>query len=417
MKISIAKDLEDLLDIKYKELISKAQNASTESIKSDYKRALKKTFGSVYYNQSVAITELLKLDDLYLYSIMNSIHAVNNSIGVIWERIHKESILITDKLAFDYTIKMFPEFKQSKPKFICDISEMLTANKVRGLIEQCSEDHEIKYIVSLGGGRVMDIQKFIGYKSKKNMIAFPTSLASHVYASPKIHALPVIKEFGYNLTIDGDPPHISFLDMKLLNQLYNENPRLIFAGLGDISAFITAKHDWILSKSNNLSERNYFVESLIEDVITWLKDFSSDMPFELWVKEYHMIQALLCNITDWEGSAPASGSEHLFALSVEDYTSNSLPLHGELVALGVIIMSAVQKNDFANIAKIIEGLGLPNKLSDIGIDKNIIIESFKESLAKGKAKNRYTVLNEISDPEEVIRKIMDQLFVNNIIQE
>ena len=263
----------------------------------------------------------------------------------------------------------------------------------------------------------MDIQKFIGYKSKKNMIAFPTSLASHVYASPKIHALPVIKEFGYDLTIDGDPPHISFLDMKLLNQLYNENPRLIFAGLGDISAFITAKYDWILSKSKDLSERNYFVESLIDDIIIWLKNFSSDTPFELWAKDYHIIQSLLCNITDWEGSAPASGSEHLFALSVEDYTADSLPLHGELVALGVIIMSAVQKNEFLNVAKIIERLGLPKKLSDIGIDVNIIIKSFNQSLSKGIKKNRYTVLNELDEPEEKIKQIIHQLFKYDIIQE
>lgn len=417
MNISAAKDLKDLLDIKYKELTSKTCETSLERIRSQYEYATEKTFNSIFYKRSFEITNLLKLDDLYLYSITNSVHAVNNSIDFVWKKIHKDSILITDQIAFDYTAKLFSKFIQLKPKKKYDISEIQTEDRLRELIEWCSKDPGIKYIVSLGGGRVMDIQKFIGYKSKKNMIAFPTSLASHVYASPKIHALPVIKEFGYDLTIDGDPPHISFLDMKLLNQLYNENPRLIFAGLGDISAFITAKYDWILSKSKDLSERNYFVESLIDDVIIWLKNFSSDTPFELWAKDYHIIQSLLCNITDWEGSAPASGSEHLFALSVEEYTADSLPLHGELVALGVIIMSAVQKNEFLNVAKIIERLGLPKKLSDIGIDVNIIIKSFNQSLSKGIKKNRYTVLNELDEPEEKIKQIIHQLFKYDIIQE
>jgi glycerol-1-phosphate dehydrogenase [NAD(P)+] len=417
MNISVAKNLQELLEIKLKELTHEASNFSQKDIERNFNLAMEQTFQTDLYRDSLNLSASLQLDCTPVYSIMNSIQAVDNYIGDIWEGIHMNALLITDDQSFDYASTFFPQFRNLSPRSVCNISDQLTSDKLQYLIDKCLKENEINYIVSLGGGRVMDIQKFIGFKAKKKMIAFPTSLASHVYASPKIHALPVIKEFGYDLTIDGLPPHLAFLDIRLLDHLYSENPRLIFAGLGDISAFITAKYDWILSKSRDGADRNYFVESLIEDVITWLKNFSADKPFQDWVKDYHLIQALLCNITDWEGSAPASGSEHLFALSVETYTEQSLPLHGELVALGVIIMSDVQENCELDVAKLIKGLGLPTTLSVIGIDREIIIKGFIDSLPKGKKKGRYTILNEISNHESKIKEVLDSLIEKKILQD
>src|SRR6056300_1730453 len=100
MNISAAKDLKDLLDTKYKQLISKPCETSLERIRSQYEYANEKTFKSIFYKRSIEITNLLKLDDLYLYSITNSVHAVNNSIDFVWKKIHKDSILITDQIAF-----------------------------------------------------------------------------------------------------------------------------------------------------------------------------------------------------------------------------------------------------------------------------------------------------------------------------
>ena len=415
MNISKATNLKELLEIKYEQLLKDSNTNFSDCIHKDFEKAYSKAIDSEFHKTSKELANDLNAESLSLHSILHSVHAVKGSIGKLWGQIFQQSILITDSEAFNYTVKFFPEFQKYQAKYNCDISLGLDVKKLEKLINLCLKSDDIKYIVSLGGGRVMDIQKFLGYKSRKTMVAFPTSLASHVYASPKIHALPVIKEFGYKLTIDGDQPHISFLDMHLLENLFQKNPRLIYAGLGDISAFITAKDDWILAKNKNGTERNYFVESLIEDVIHWLKNFKIEDNFETWAKDYHLTQVLLCNITDWEGSAPASGSEHLFALSIEDFVSEPLPLHGELVALGVIIMSVLQGQDHIGISELIDRLRLPRKLSRIGIDRNILIQGFSNSLAKGVAKNRYTVLNEITNPNKVINDIYHTLNKNQII--
>ena len=126
---------------------------------------------------------------------------------------------------------------------------------------------------------------------------------------------------------------------------------------------------------------------------------------------------MLCNITDWEGSPPASGSEHLFALSVEKYAKPNVPLHGELVALGVIIMSLIQKNDYKYISQVIKKLKLSMSLKKIGIDKSMVLSGLRDSLEKGLKKNRHTILNEI-DEEEIqskYEKVVDQLMSEKII--
>ena len=78
-------------------------------------------------------------------------------------------------------------------------------------------------------------------------------------------------------------------------------------------------------------------------------------------------------------------------------------------------MSVLQGQDHIGISELIDRLRLPRKLSRIGIDRSILIQGFSNSLAKGIAKNRYTVLNEITNPNKVINDIYHTLNKNQII--
>ena len=415
MKITAAKDLRDLIDGTFKSNLRKIKSQSEFNLQ--YQKAIEKTFQSDFFSKSKEISTELVPKSQINYQILPSVIAVTNYIGHCWQDIYDESILISDNEAFDFASSIFTEFKEKQAFQFINISSSFSEQNIQNIIEMIRGNSNIKYIVALGGGRVMDIQKFIGYKTNITMITFPTSLASHVYASPKIHALPVIKKLGYELTIDGTPPHLALLDLSMLQKLYEDNPRLIYAGLGDISAFYTARSDWILSLEKSGKVRNYFVEALIEQVIDWLGSFPIVNNFKDWSMHYHLCQVLLCNITDWEGSPPASGSEHLFALSVEKYTKEDMPLHGELVALGVIIMSLIQSNDYEYISRINRRLKLPMSLATIGVDKAAVISGLHDSLQTGLSKNRYTVLNEINESElnSEFDKALNQLISEKII--
>ena len=98
-------------------------------------------------------------------------------------------------------------------------------------------------LVGIGGGRVMDYVKYIKLKTGKFCVAVPSSLTTHVYASPKITMLPALKELGEKSTIDCLVPEIILVDTSVLSDLQKKNSRLITAGLGDIMACATAIPD------------------------------------------------------------------------------------------------------------------------------------------------------------------------------
>ena len=177
MNISKATNLKELLEIKYEQLLKDSNTNFSDHIHKDFEKAYSKTFNSEFHKASKQLANDLNAESLSLHSILHSVHAVNRSIGELWGQIFHDSILITDSEAFNYTVKFFPEFQKYQAKYNCDISLSLDVKKLEKLINLCLKSDDIKYIVSLGGGRVMDIQKFLGYKSKKRMVAFPTSLA------------------------------------------------------------------------------------------------------------------------------------------------------------------------------------------------------------------------------------------------
>ena len=60
---------------------------------------------------------------------------------------------------------------------------------------------DYSHLLAFGGGKTLDFSKFISFKNGIKLISFPSSLATHVYASPKIHALSPIKDLGLKLSM------------------------------------------------------------------------------------------------------------------------------------------------------------------------------------------------------------------------
>ena len=144
--------------------------------------------------------------------------------------------------------------------------------------------------MALGGGKTLDFAKFISLKSDEILISIPSSLATHVYASPKIHALPPIKELGFENTIDGESSHLTLLDIKLLNKLYQINPRLILSGFGDLMAFINARYDWEISSKIGKERYSKIVDESVGYIISTLMNLDIKKPFKMWIEEYAFIQ-------------------------------------------------------------------------------------------------------------------------------
>ncbi len=318
----------------------------------------------------------------------------------------KQPTVITDS-------KVFPVFKEKYNLSFKNIFHIdnITGNTLKILV---NENHE--NIVGIGGGRVMDILKFVQMQTGTFCLAIPTSLASHVYASPKIHALTAIKEFGYESTIDGPTPDLVILETPFLEKLQKDIPRLIKAGLGDIMAFVTAVEDWKLAGKYNTTNIDENVMEICQEIINKLSVIDVNKPLSLWIEDYVFIQVLLCEVTRWVGSAPASGSEHLFALAAEK-GFNEPPLHGELVALGTLIMTKIHNSDCKEVHSLIRKLGLPTRLSEIGLTKEQAILGLQNSVEIARKKGRFTIINTINLNQDYCKKVIEDLLQEGWIQE
>lgn len=329
------------------------------------------------------------------------------------EKLISNAFIISEKIAFDFFKKHYGiENHKQKVNFI---DKILTGESLSELIEKFTKG-KYTYILAVGGGRTTDYAKFISFKTSSLLLVIPSSLATHVYASPKIHALKPIKELGYHLTIDGDPSHLSIIDSNLLTKLYMSNKRLIFSGFGDIMAFINSRYDWKESSDRGNEIYSYQVDKSIKYIIKVLQIIDVTKPIEFWIKDYVFIQCLLCNITHWVGSAPASGAEHLFAKCIEHEVEDT-PLHGEVVALGVLIFSFIRGKDIELVSGLLKKFKISTKLSELGLNKNDVINALTNSLEEGNRKFRYTILNNLDNSEIYFRFQIDNMISKSLITE
>ena len=408
---------EDLKGKYTSELRSNSSNEDKQILSQkveELNEAFRETFETEFARESRDLSQNILAGISTECNVSSGVVAGDPLIRTIWPNLVSRSVVVTETGPFAFVKTHVDGFDSVKVPQLFFLEEIQSGESLLNIIDQVKKQKQFDMLIGIGGGRPMDILKFIGLQTQMKMVAFPTSLTSHVYASPKIHALKPIRELGYDLTIDGCPPHIALLDIGILETINHSQPRLIRAGLGDIMAFYTARFDWQLAIKEGLAQENLLVEDLIDYIFSMIESFDVEAPLRTWVCDYLLIQVLLCHITDWIGSAPASGSEHLFAFCAEEI-SNTSPLHGELVALGSLIMSYVQGADFLRIKRIVDKLGMTLSLSEIGLTKDQVIEALLMARERGREKKRYTILEKIPYNRKYFVELVDHLLVNKII--
>lgn len=218
-------------------------------------------------------------------------------------------------------------------------------------------------IVGIGGGTAMDTAKWVHWRRSLPLVQIP-SLPSVNACFTRMTAL---RDEGL-VRYDGDAvPEVVLVDYTLMR---SAPLPMIRAGIGDVLSCHTALFDWRLAvragndpswddEAAGASLR--YVDSL-RDVAPGLRDASDDGIRGLM--ELHREIGWRCHAL---GHARfEEGSEHFFAYCFEEVTGRTI-LHGELVSLGVLVMSSLQGNDPALPASIIEKAGTRHRLPELGI--------------------------------------------------
>ncbi len=205
-----------------------------------------------------------------------------------------------------------------------------------------------KAIIGFGGGKALDVAKYVAFLTRIPYIAVPTSLSNDGFCSPqssltlagKRKSLPSTMPFGVviDTTICLAAPEILWL-----------------SGVGDLVAKLTAVVDWKLAFEA--------VGTPVDDFAALLSDATVFQFIARPTRDCEGIRllgtSLMFNGIAMEvsgSSRPASGSEHLISHAL-DMLVRTPGLHGLQVGVATYLVSLLQKRNSEAIAEVFEKTG------------------------------------------------------------
>ena len=258
---------------------------------------------------------------------------------------------------------------------------------------------EIKVIIGIGGGRVLDTAKYAAHISKAVYICMPTSLSNDSLASP----FSVLETSGSaRMTLSCKIPTTIIVDT---NMIINAPEGQTLSGIGDTIAKHTALYDWKLSASKTSTQ--------VDDFAYALSRMSYDSVYHCDEKNMKsrvfiriLSRALVMGGLAMEiagSSRPCSGSEHLFAHAIEEYYPDIKISHGLGVALGTLPACIFQGQDIQGLLSFFRTYGLDVNPQSYGITEEMFADIWLK--ARTVRKGRITILDEIKHDRVQLNEI------------
>ncbi len=241
-------------------------------------------------------------------------------------------------------------------------------------------------VIGVGGGRTLDMAKVYAYIHKKPLVVVPTSASHDGIASPYV-SYTLSQKFAKYGKITA-PPLAIVADTSII---LNAPLRLLKAGLGDLLGKVIAVRDWHLAHRVKGEEYSEYAAHLS---LASYRIAVSNLQIKNFVREEDvrvLVKALIgCGVAMGiaGSSRPCSGSEHMFAHAVEAMLDDVI--HGELVALGSVIMAYLHGINWRRIKRDMAKIGLPTTLKQAGVDLDLAIEALVK--AHSIRPDRYTIL-------------------------
>ncbi len=203
-------------------------------------------------------------------------------------------------------------------------------------------------IIGFGGGKALDVAKYVAFLTRLPYLAVPTSLSNDGFCSPQS-----------SLTLEGrrkSLPSAMPFGVVIDTEVCLAAPDILWhAGVGDLVAKLTAVADWKLAF--------HAVGTLVDDFAALLSDASV---FQFIARPTHDLEgvrllgtALMLNgiaMAVCGSSRPASGSEHLISHAL-DSLSERPRMHGLQVGVATYLISLLQKQNSTTIADLFSKTG------------------------------------------------------------
>jgi glycerol-1-phosphate dehydrogenase [NAD(P)+] len=203
-------------------------------------------------------------------------------------------------------------------------------------------------VVGVGGGKALDVAKYVAFLGRLPYYAVPTSLSNDGFCSPqssltirgKRRSLPAALPFGVvvDTAVCRDAPRV-----------------LTLSGVGDLVAKFTAVRDWKLAFHATGEPVDDFAALLSDGSIhSYLSRSALDLEGIRLLATSLMLNGIAMEICG--SSRPASGSEHLISHAL-DASSARPRLHGLQVGVASYLVSLLQGENTEQIAALFDATG------------------------------------------------------------
>lgn len=214
-------------------------------------------------------------------------------------------------------------------------------------------------IVGIGGGKALDVAKYVALLAGKPCLVVPTSLSNDGFASPQS-----------SLTVDGrrrSLPSVMPLGVVLDTAVCLGAPTALWlSGVGDLVAKLTAVADWKLAfHSRGVAVDDFSALLADGSVYQFLGQPDRDLDGIRRLGSALLLSGIAMAICG--SSRPASGSEHLISHALDSLSARPR-LHGLQVGVATALVSLLQGQGFERIDGLFERTGFWDEVASDPFD-------------------------------------------------
>jgi len=297
------------------------------------------------------------------------------------------ALVVADSTTMDVAGKRVLQVLSKKYDVSSDVISDATIEEVNRTVDLI-QDTGSRFIVAVGGGRVIDVSKLAAKYYGIEFASIPTAAAHDGIASSRAS----IKEDGNTVSKGANPPLAIIADTDIIA---GAPYPLLASGCADIIAKYTSVLDWELArdkkKADDFSE---YASALSRMSAKIIMDSAKTIKTGGEKSVRKVVKALIsCGVAmSIAGSSrPASGSEHKFSHAL-DMVATSPALHGEQCGVGTIMMMYLHGGDWKLIRDSLKMIGAPTSAAELGIKDNFVVEALVKACEI--RPERYTILED-----------------------